>query len=118
MKSQIPFIFEEDAASESAAVCIILPSNIKSKEALLAMLATQFNFPDYFGENWDAFDECIRDLSWLPIGEVKVKHADVPLANDVRNAKIYLEILRGAVRDMSKSDVHPLSVVFPTKSRD
>lgn len=25
-----------------------------------------FRFPDYFGQNWNAVDECINDLTWLP----------------------------------------------------
>jgi RNAse (barnase) inhibitor barstar len=37
-----------------------------SKQELLRAFADSFGFPDYFGYNWDALEECIRDLAWLP----------------------------------------------------
>lgn len=41
-------------------------SRVTSEAGLLEELARVFRFPDYFGGNWDAADECLRDLSWLP----------------------------------------------------
>lgn len=39
---------------------------IEDKQALLLAIAEGFEFPDYFGGNWDALEECLRDLgSWL-----------------------------------------------------
>ena len=35
-------------------------------EGLFRELATVFQFPDYFGKNYNALDECITDLDWLP----------------------------------------------------
>ena len=35
-------------------------------EDLFRELAAVFQFPDYFGENYNALDECITDLEWLP----------------------------------------------------
>lgn len=32
---------------------------------LINQLNQGFSFPDYFGQNWNAVDECLGDLSWL-----------------------------------------------------
>jgi RNAse (barnase) inhibitor barstar len=40
-------------------------TGIQENEALLAKIASAMKFPEYFGMNWDAMDECLRDLSWL-----------------------------------------------------
>jgi hypothetical protein len=37
----------------------IVDDNTFWKEASIAL-----NFPDYFGENWDAFADLLRDFSW------------------------------------------------------
>ena len=32
---------------------------------LFSEFSKVFEFPDYFGNNWAAFDECLNDLDWL-----------------------------------------------------
>lgn len=41
-------------------------SSIKSKNHFLRKMQDFFEFPEYFGDNIDALDDCMRDLSWLP----------------------------------------------------
>jgi RNAse (barnase) inhibitor barstar len=96
-----------------------LPLGIRTKGALFDELAQRLRFPDYFGANWDALWECIRDLSWLPAGPVVLKHSDLPLANDVPNLKTYLSILRDTVeKKWSGSRGRDLVVVFPPETRE
>ena len=36
------------------------------KQRLLGALAAALDFPDWFGGNWDALEDCLTDLSWIP----------------------------------------------------
>lgn len=41
-------------------------SDVADTAVLHELLSLSFRFPDYYGGNWDAFDECIRDVE-LPL---------------------------------------------------
>jgi RNAse (barnase) inhibitor barstar len=49
---------------------IIDVGSVKSRDELHTLLAEKLNFPDYYGMNWDAFDECIRDFP--PLGAIRI----------------------------------------------
>ena len=39
---------------------------VKDKASFLHIGSLALDFPGYVGQNWDAFEEAIRDLSWAP----------------------------------------------------
>src|SRR5262245_6192975 len=114
--SMLPFQFDDSAIPEAPAWLADIPTGIQTKEALLRELAQRLRFPEYFGANWDALDECIGDLSWLPDGPVVVRHSDIPLGGDVARSRIYLSILSDAVHarnPLTGQHQRELLVVFP-----
>ena len=38
----------------------------RTKRALLDELSRVFGFPAHFGRTWDALEDCLTDLGWLP----------------------------------------------------
>jgi hypothetical protein len=53
------------AVSDEALGLFELDGNrARSKGDLLDQLADVMSFASYFGNNWDAFEECVNDLSW------------------------------------------------------
>jgi RNAse (barnase) inhibitor barstar len=114
-----PFRFDAPALPAPPAADVVLPPGMRTKEALLGMLAQRLHFPDYFGANWDALWDCIRDLSWLPEGPVVIRHSDLPLGGDTAGQKTYLSILRDTVeKRWSGSRERDLIVVFPPETRE
>ena len=119
MAPSSPFLFDASALPTSPVVVAEVPPGIRAKEALFAELAQGLHFPDYFGFNWDALWDCIRDLSWLPVGPIVLKHSDLPLAADPASLKTYLAILRDtAEKRWSGSREHDLIVFFPPETQE
>jgi RNAse (barnase) inhibitor barstar len=60
-----PLSSVENAAQENEfALWRVDCATMRSKEDLLRGIAEALRFPAWFGENWDALEDCLTDLSW------------------------------------------------------
>ena len=71
---------------------------------LFKEFACALGFPDYFGHNWDAMEECLADFEWLPAkGYVLlITDAQAVLPGDEDEYETFLEILSDAGEAWSK----------------
>lgn len=54
------------AVNDGLFVAVVDSKDVSTKKGCLEQIARELRFPDYFGWNWDAFEEAIQDLAWLP----------------------------------------------------
>lgn len=69
-------------------------TSIRSAKELHERLASFFEFPSYYGKNWDAFDECITDFP--PDGTLVIhgfQYLQIVLPRDARLLKQCLDRL-------------------------
>lgn len=61
---------------EETVVRTVRGGKMRTRSAVFDEMAAALQFPWYFGQNWDALDECLRDLDWLGAKHVIVAIAD------------------------------------------
>jgi len=67
--------------------------------------AAAMQFPWYYGENWPAFDECLKDLSWISaeVYLLFIYHSnEVLVAEDKEQFSVFIRILQEIGEDWSK----------------
>lgn len=53
----------------TAAECLIMGVNlaeVRNKDEMLAAIGKALRFPSWFGSNWDALNDSLCDMGWLP----------------------------------------------------
>jgi RNAse (barnase) inhibitor barstar len=56
---------EKHAKAAGMAFFQLEGQKISKKEQFLNHASLAMHFPEHFGNNWDAFEDCLTDLSWV-----------------------------------------------------
>ncbi|MEH2316387.1 barstar family protein [Nostoc sp.] len=98
VKQGIGEAVEKIAAESGTKVFYLDGKKINSKETFLSKAAEAMQFPTYFGANWDAFDECITDLTWCPAERYVILYdnADIFAQAEPTQYQIAVNILNSA----------------------
>lgn len=106
--------FTECKEENKDALIVEFPLGITDKEHLFAFYSWVFNFPGWFGYNWDALGDCLRDIKPLNSRRILIKHGDVPLLAGSDDRANYLDVL------LSTCVLHKWTFVaaFPSETLD
>lgn len=117
MKEIMQFEFMEQVVPASQDTYVArLPAKISTKKELLQALYEHLRLPGYFGFNWDALADCLRDFHWLGARTVVLVHAELPPLPP-EDCRTYLIVLAEAVASwQSDGGDHNLRVVFPAEA--
>lgn len=88
-------VIDDDARQGDAVVCRIDLDGCADKADLLQRFADAFDFPATFGHNWDALEDSLGDLSWLPANGylLLVDHIDALRRSDEADCDTLFQIL-------------------------
>ena len=84
---------------------------IEDKETLLAELGRTLQFPAYYGANWDAAEECLRDIAARQGIALFINRADEPWQRLPREMGTLVSIWLSASNELSKQG-SPLQLIF------
>jgi RNAse (barnase) inhibitor barstar len=80
-------------------------------EALHNEVAAALQFPEYYGENWDAMDECVTDLAWMPADWYLIHLSAIErlLPSDEKDFSVFVRILSEAGRAWANPEIRGLA---------
>ena len=94
-----------------------LPNDIRARHELFAAFSDALCFTEGAADAWDELRDGLRDLTWMPDRKLVLIHETLPRLPDLE-LRIYLAVLRDAVRWWRIDERHRLEVVFPESMRE
>jgi hypothetical protein len=87
------------SVAPSVTVRIVRGRRCATERRLFQEWAAALQFPYYFGENWDALDECLSDLEWLTSQQFVffITQSDALLPDREMAFKSLIDVLKTAV---------------------
>jgi hypothetical protein len=88
-------------------------TQVKDQQGLFDAFGKGMDAPNgYFGTNWNAFEDSLMDLQWLPERQVILVHEHLPDLTD-GEIRVYLDILGSASLKWNSGKTKELQKKFP-----
>ncbi len=107
-----------DESHRKVVARVVRGEKCRTAKALFDEFAAAWQFPPYFGKNWDALDECLADLSWLPAEAyvLFITEGSLLLADEKPQVlNLFVEIVEGIARERNSASFH---IVFQAEKVD
>ncbi len=85
---------------------------ISDKHDIFHLFADKLSFPDYFGNNWDAFFDCLKDLSWLENKNCVVLIKNIEKIEDRKLKETLIEVLYDVQKFWKSEEISFDLIVF------
>jgi len=106
------FIYVNDANHFIDMASFVVHLNeIDNEDNLFDKLYTLLELP-YFGFNYNALYDCLRDFYWVKQYKIIIVHDDLPQV-ECYLLNAYVDVLYDAINDWKEGEEHELDVVFP-----
>lgn len=90
----------------------LIPTSVSCERELMDWFQASLGFPEYFGKNWDALNDCLCYLEGINSRQVVLFHHDIPFKDALSDRATYLGVLESAVLSWKSSPEHELIVAF------
>lgn len=92
---------------------VFVKLGVNTKDIILRRFARYLHFPYYFSDNWDSFEECINDLTWLQAdASVNIINFFDEKGKIEEDNAVYLDILMCASRKWASEDSRVFKLIF------
>lgn len=91
-------------ATGTSVVAALDADRMANTKLAFAQFDRGLRFPEYFGWNWDALADCLRDLAWLPADGylIVIRNAERLLADEPAEREVLFRVLRVSARDWAR----------------
>ena len=116
------YAYKTSFDERSLALRLVRGTKMHNRNDLFDEFSAAFQFPLYFGENWDALEECLADLEWVPAsgyGLFVTDTAQVLSREHADQFDILLKVLSNICEEWSAVETpRPFHVLFQCTPED